>query len=262
MRFSTLPSPSGLRRRRRAFTLVELLVVIGIIAVLIAILLPVISRARRVSRRTVCATNLHSLGIAIHDYASSNNGCMPYGPEAPPLAFSFYPVTGDVTSLISLFDGQPVGLGLMMELQLAKNPKVLFCPDVDQDYWAQLQIEQIGKSQAQSDYYYRHASLARLNGKPTPDHVKLSNLGLNSKELPIRALAMDVNFLAVDAMAMLGAPLRTSHKRENVNILFADGHVSTADNRQDDYTVDARTNVEDAMTTILNNFEKADELSR
>jgi prepilin-type N-terminal cleavage/methylation domain-containing protein/prepilin-type processing-associated H-X9-DG protein len=256
------PSPRGRGRRRRAFTLVELLVVIGIIAVLIAILLPVVSRARRAARRTVCATNLHSIGVAIYDYASSNHGCMPYGPEAPRLAFSFYPVTGDVTSLISLFDAQPVGLGLMIEQQLAKNTKVLFCPDVDQDYWEQIQIGQLGRSQAQSDYYYRHASLARLNGNPPPDHVKLSNLGLNSKDLPIRALALDVNFLVADNMSYFGAPQRTSHKRENVNILFSDGHVSTADNRQDDYTVDARVNVDDAMTTILNVFEKADELSR
>jgi prepilin-type N-terminal cleavage/methylation domain-containing protein/prepilin-type processing-associated H-X9-DG protein len=60
--------------RRRAFTLVELLVVIGIIAVLISILLPALSRTREVARRTACLSNLRQLDLGYRMYCQANNG--------------------------------------------------------------------------------------------------------------------------------------------------------------------------------------------
>lgn len=64
--------------RRRAFTLVELLVVIGIIAVLIAILLPALSRAKEQANRTACASNLKQLATAVIMYAQDSRDFMPY----------------------------------------------------------------------------------------------------------------------------------------------------------------------------------------
>lgn len=67
------------RSTRFGFTLTELLIVIGIIAVLIAILLPAINRAREAAKRTVCAANLRSLGQAFRAYVEQNG--------EPPRAF-------------------------------------------------------------------------------------------------------------------------------------------------------------------------------
>ena len=68
-------------RQRLAFTLVELLVVIGIIALLIGILLPALGQARQVANRVKCLNNLHNIGNCMLIYANENHGLLvPLGP--------------------------------------------------------------------------------------------------------------------------------------------------------------------------------------
>jgi len=245
--------------RRRGVTLIELLVVIAIVAILLSIIVPSLRNAARQARVVICSSNLRSVGIAVRAYAHDFNDTLPFGPEGLPPP-NFYNVKGNVTSLISLSNGKPVGLGLLLDSYVSQQPKVLFCPGVDQPSEADAQLARVGQYEAQSDYYYRHASVALLAGTPDLSHIRLGTLGKNRNGRSITALAMDVQFLAHPSLTPFGVITRTSHTRKTVNILFADGQVASQNNSDNRFTVDVGAAPYDALEKILKLFERADEL--
>jgi prepilin-type N-terminal cleavage/methylation domain-containing protein/prepilin-type processing-associated H-X9-DG protein len=103
------------RSRPRAFTLVELLVVIGIIAVLISILLPALSKARKSSIFTVCAERQRQFVMACQMYAQENRG--------------FFP-RYDFVSGGNLWDVKVEMMDLLRD-RYNYLKKMWFCPDID-----------------------------------------------------------------------------------------------------------------------------------
>jgi prepilin-type N-terminal cleavage/methylation domain-containing protein len=107
-------------RRNRAFTLVELLVVISIVALLVALLLPGLGKAREQARRTACLSNVRQQAIGATSYAADNRGWYASNPYRPTLATGQPYVPGDsnwgdhMRNANVLGIGGPTGWRLMM----------------------------------------------------------------------------------------------------------------------------------------------------
>ena len=63
---------------QRGFTLVELLVVIGIIAIIVMLLLPAVNATREAARKTTCRSNLRQIGIALTNFEAANSKLPPF----------------------------------------------------------------------------------------------------------------------------------------------------------------------------------------
>jgi prepilin-type N-terminal cleavage/methylation domain-containing protein len=126
------PSAAPLRCRC-AFTLVELLVVIGIIAVLISILLPTLRRARESANKAHCLSNLHQIGIYLQMYQNQYKGQLPIYVLSDPAYLGYFIYSGTSgTTPVNDF----TGLGLLVPANVApragsEQARVFYCPTAD-----------------------------------------------------------------------------------------------------------------------------------
>jgi prepilin-type N-terminal cleavage/methylation domain-containing protein len=119
-----LKRPTAAAAMVQGFTLVELLVVIGIIAILISLLMPALQSARAASRDTVCMSNMRQLGMAFHTYASQNKGVLPPG-------FGFPAVGSDYDHCWATYLSKQMN----KERTLSTGNPVFNCPNSEKTTW-------------------------------------------------------------------------------------------------------------------------------
>jgi len=118
---------------RKAFTLVELLVVIGIIALLISILLPALQKARSAALKSACLSNQRQLVMACIIYAQENKGSLPPSPVDMNASLTwecyFDPAAGFPIMTGPGYADNWFSLGHLFHKRLIKNPQAFYCPE-------------------------------------------------------------------------------------------------------------------------------------
>lgn len=147
--------------RRRAFSLVELLVVVGVVTLLLALLLPAAARAREQARRVVCASNLHQLAGACVAYAQAHGGRFPRGAGAERV----YP--GDWLVWQPGTDRRDSAVAPYLDLS---DPAVLLCPSDDPSVHVQVGDAPFPYpfSYSLNDEIARHPSRGRGSSRVVP----------------------------------------------------------------------------------------------
>ena len=129
--------------RRRGFSLVELLVVLGLIALLIALLLPALSKARRQSRMVACKAQLANIGSAFQMYLNENENRYPPAPYSP--AFNPPP---------------PKPLINQFLLRYVSNMNDVFHCPADDDYFTEFNLsysyyQELGERKLTETFFYK-----------------------------------------------------------------------------------------------------------
>ncbi len=218
------------------FTVIELLVVIGIITALLAILLPAIERVRHQAYIDKCASNLHQIGIALTLYEGDNHGQSArtmYDPAAP-----IAQGTG-VTAPDPFLPGGPaandITASVFLVLKSEKiTPAIFICPYNDDTEY----VADSADFKGRCNFTNYKKNLAYSFANPYPNAAAVAaGYRLASNISAGFAIASDLNpGVGKNSDVYKAAPNATksvmdransaNHEREGQNVLFADGHVA------------------------------------
>lgn len=188
---------TGVRKRAiQAFTLIELMLTIAIIASLAAMLMPQLRKAKEKSKQSRCISNLKNIGQAVAMYAADFQDSIPIGPPI------------DCSASATIYDASgsgPMNHGLLIAQGYLPKRESFFCPAAN--YYSIDGVDGAqnwGSGAVVSSYLWRNTS---GNGS---DLTTFSSYGAH------KAIALDLN-----QYAFLD---RYNHQQTYVNVLFGDGH--------------------------------------
>ena len=228
-------NPLAPRRSKRGFTLVELLVVIGIIALLISMLLPALNKAREAAKRAACLSNLRTIGQVMYIYAHDNKDQIPLGTIKERYQEAYW---------IRLTGRWPTW-GPLYRANLMKSPAAFYCPsaqgDVFHEYDGVRNPWQPETGNVRGGYYLRPMA---QNG--TPVLWRDGNTAAKPAAPPVADEGPDTNDPAAGAWrpyprlskfknrAISADIFATPHRiewrhKKGINVLYANGHAKWLD---------------------------------
>jgi prepilin-type N-terminal cleavage/methylation domain-containing protein len=235
---------------RRGFTLVELLIVLGIIVLLVTIILPAINRAREMGRRSVCISHIGQLTAAWLAYAGDNDGHLPnkWGSPAWDSGLTLEQLASEGRKALGNYHDPCTKIPRGQLWPYINNLKTYTCPDDPQEFhWVNLQgatpggtgisyevnplLGDVGippgwprpHSQFQKPLYaaYRASSVSRIKS-PVHTYVFIEDIDCQGVAFPSVPIYPD--HLATTLVPNGRLHLNASAKAEGCSISFADGH--------------------------------------
>jgi prepilin-type N-terminal cleavage/methylation domain-containing protein len=224
------PTAAGTSHPRRAFTLVELLVVIGIIAVLMSILLPTLSRARTAADRTVCLSNMQQMAQALNIYGAQYKGAIPPADRKGNAGTSYtvWRSSGDTPTYIQQYTAEGwVGPGYLFYARILKNPKTFYCPSLQISFGRFPFIYDSKEWDTPTSGYRFMGYLYRIFGEAEGNGAVGTRIGQALTEvknykfgkMKSKALVSDIQVLG------WGVGLGWPHRKPyGINVAYSDGH--------------------------------------